>query len=211
VGGEAPVRVDIRVIAATNRDLLREVRERTFREDLYYRLNVFPVRLPPLRERRDDIPLLVQFLVKKFALRIGKRLDQVSRATMQRLVEYPWPGNIRELQNVLERAVILASGDDLEIGPDLLPVSSPVPADRRQPGPEPAPPTTLPAETGPTADKGQPTLEAVERDYILAVLRQTHGIITGPRGAAKILDLHPSTLRNRMKKLGIARSPHHTW
>src|SRR5207245_6750826 len=113
---------------ATNRDLPRAVQEKTFREDLFYRLNVFPVRLPPLRERRDDIPLLVHFLVKKFALRIGKHLDGVSRATMQRLLEYAWPGNIRELENVLERAIILATGDVLEIGPDLLPVSSPAAA-----------------------------------------------------------------------------------
>src|SRR5262249_44643277 len=116
VGGTAPVRVDVRVIAATNRDLLQEVQEKKFREDLYYRLNVFPVRLPPLRERPDDIPLLVHYLTNKFMLRIGKRLQGVSRATMQRLVEYPWPGNVRELENVLERAVILATGDSLEIG-----------------------------------------------------------------------------------------------
>src|SRR5262249_34398605 len=94
VGGIAPIRVDVRVIAATNRDLLKATRDKTFREDLYYRLNVFPIHFPPLRERRDDIPLLVHFLVAKFALRIGKRLDGVSEATMQRLLEYPWPGNI---------------------------------------------------------------------------------------------------------------------
>src|SRR6202011_106571 len=98
VGGTVPIRVDVRVIAATNRDLLKAVQEKAFREDLYYRLNVFPIQLPPLRERRDDIPLLVQFLMNKFALRIGKRLDSVSQRTMQRLQEYPWPGNIRELE-----------------------------------------------------------------------------------------------------------------
>ena len=211
VGGSAPIRVDVRVIAATNRDLLKEVQEKTFREDLFYRLNVFPVRLPPLRERRDDIPLLVHFLVKKFALRIGKHLDGVSRATMQRLMEYPWPGNIRELENVLERAVILASEDALEIGPDLLPLSSPAPAARQQPGPEPVPPNHLLAVPQQTADKRQPSLEAVERNYILTVLQQTNWVITGPRGAAKLLDLHPSTLRNRMKKLGITRASHHIW
>jgi transcriptional regulator with GAF, ATPase, and Fis domain len=111
VGGDAPIRVDVRVIAATNRDLLKEVQQKTFREDLFYRLNVFPVQLPPLRERRDDIPLLVHFLVKKFALRIGKHLDGVSRATMQRLIGYPWPGNIRELENLIKRYVILGSED----------------------------------------------------------------------------------------------------
>src|SRR5262249_29243988 len=160
--------------------LLKEVREKTFREDLYYRLNVFPLRLPPLRERPDDIPLLVHFLVQKFALRIGKRLDGVSGAAMQRLTEYPWPGNIRELENVLERAVILAHGDSPEIGPDLLPLSTPAPAARQQPGPEPAPPNSLLAVPQRTADQRQPSLEAVERDYILTVLRQTNWVITGP-------------------------------
>src|SRR5437660_2759833 len=121
VGGDTPIRVDVRVIAATNRDLLKEVQEKTFREDLFYRLNVFPVRLPPLRERRDDIPLLVHFLVNKFALRIGKHLDEVSPRTMQRLQEYPWPGNVRELENILERAVILTTGSTLDIAPDFLP------------------------------------------------------------------------------------------
>jgi PAS domain S-box-containing protein len=209
VGGAAPIRVDVRVIAATNRDLLKEVQEKTFREDLFYRLNVFPVRVPPLRERRDDIPLLAHFLVKKFAKRIGKQLDGVSRATMQHLMEYPWPGNIRELENVLERAVILASEGILEIGPEILPLSGQPPAARHQPGPDPVPPNYLLAGPLSTADQGQPCLAAVERNYILTVLQQTNWVITGPRGAAKLLDLHPSTLRNRMKKLGITRGSHH--
>jgi transcriptional regulator with GAF, ATPase, and Fis domain len=211
VGGDAPIRVDVRVIAATNRDLLKEVQEKMFREDLFYRLNVFPVGLPPLRERRDDIPLLVHSLVKKFALRIGKHLDGVSRATMQRLMEYAWPGNIRELENVLERAVILATEDALEIGPELLPFSSPTPAAQQYPGPEPVPANYLLAVPQQTADQPQPSLEAVERDYILTVLQQTNWVITGHRGAAKLLDLHPSTLRNRMKKIGITRASHHLW
>jgi PAS domain S-box-containing protein len=211
VGGAAPIRVDVRVIAATNRDLVKEAQEKTFREDLFYRLNVFPIRLPPLRERRDDIPLLVQFLVKKLALRIGKHLHGVSRATMQRLMEYPWPGNIRELENVLERAVILASEGALEIGPDLLPLSVPVPTPQPQPDPGLVPPKHLLAVPQPTADMPQPSLEAVERNYILTVLQQTSWVITGPRGAAKLLDLNPSTLRNRMKKLGITRASHHIW
>src|SRR5262249_5081585 len=121
VGGTAPVRVDVRVIAATNRDLLQEVREKRFREDLYYRLNVFPVRLPPLRERRDDIPLLVHCRVNKCGRRVGKRPEGGGGATMRRLVESPWPGNVRELENVLERAVILATGAMLEVAPDPLP------------------------------------------------------------------------------------------
>jgi PAS domain S-box-containing protein len=221
VGGGAPIRVDVRVIAATNRDLLKEVQERRFREDLYYRLNVFPIRLPPLRERRDDVPLLVHFLVNKFALRIGKRLDGVDRQTMQRLQWYPWPGNIRELENVLERAVILTTGPMLDIAPDLLPAPAAPTAEERPNRPQPilSAPGGEDRVSGKDADddlalavaqqssgKPRPTLEDVERDYILSVLRQTNWLITGPRGAAKILDLHPSTLRNRIKKLGIARS-----
>jgi transcriptional regulator with GAF, ATPase, and Fis domain len=211
--------VDVRVIAATNRDLLQEVQEKRFREDLYYRLNVFPVRLPPLRERHDDIPLLVKFLVTKFALRIGKRLEGVSRRTMERLQAYPWPGNVRELENVLERAVILMTGSTLDIPPDLLPTLAPAC--------NPEPQTHLPeggesgergvrredAEGRPAPSAAQhhpgrslPCLEAVERDYILTVLQHTNWIITGPRGAATVLGLHPSTLRSRIKKLGISRS-----
>jgi transcriptional regulator with GAF, ATPase, and Fis domain len=210
VGGAAPVRVDVRVIAATNRDLLKEVRGQAFREDLFYRLNVFPVHLAPLRQRRDDIPLLVHFLVNKFAPRIGKHLDALGGATMQRLMEYPWPGNVRELENVLERAVILATGGVLEIGPDLLPSSNPAPA-AQQPVAEADQSGYLLAVPQSTPDGRQPSLEAVERNYILTVLRQTNWVITGPRGAAGILDMHPSTLRNRMKKLGITRASHHIW
>jgi PAS domain S-box-containing protein len=211
VGGAGPVRVDVRVIAATNRDLLKEVREKRFREDLYYRLNVFPVRLPPLRERRDDIPLLVHYLMNKFMLRVGKRLEGVSRPTMQRLVEYPWPGNVRELENVLERAIILATGDSLEVGAYLLPRSGPAPAAGQQPDEVPEPANYLLAVPRKTADNRQPTLEAVERNYILTVLQQTDWVITGPRGAAVVLELNPSTLRNRMKKLGITRASRDIW
>jgi formate hydrogenlyase transcriptional activator len=205
VGGDGPIRADVRVIAATNRDLLKEVQEKTFRGDLFYRLNVFPICLPPLRERRDDIPLLVRFLVKKLTLRIGKQLDGVSLATMQILTDYPWPGNIRELENVLERAVILTSEDAPEIGPDLLPLSSPAPTARQQPGPEDVPHNHLLVVTQKAPNEPGPSLEAVERNYILTVLRQTNWVITGPRGAAQLLDLPPSTLRNRMKKLGLTR------
>jgi PAS domain S-box-containing protein len=206
VGGTAPIRVDVRVIAATNRDLLQEVREKRFREDLYYRLNVFPVRLPPLRERPSDIPLLVHFLVNKFAPRVGKRLDGVSRETMERLEEYPWPGNVRELENVLERAVILATGPTLEVAPDLLPAKAlPGPAEERpQPEVSGAP---VPAATKQAPGQPLPHLEAVERNYIVTVLQHTNWVITGPRGAATVLGLNPSTLRSRIKKLGISRAP----
>ena len=181
-GDGASIKVDIRVLAATNRDLLQAVREKTFREDLYYRLNVFPIALPPLRERKEDIPLLVHFLVQKFATRIGKRIDGVTEPTMRRLIDYPWPGNIRELENVLERAVILTTGTTLGVVPDFVPVSDAAPAAREQ-----------------------LTLESVERDHIVTVLQQTDWVIEGPRGAARLLGLHANTLRNRMKKLGIAR------
>jgi transcriptional regulator with GAF, ATPase, and Fis domain len=209
--------VDVRVIAATNRDLLQEVRDKRFREDLYYRLNVFPVRLPPLRERRDDIPLLVHFLVNKFAQQLGKRLDGVGPETMRRLQDYPWPGNVRELENVLERAVILATGPTLEVAPDLLPAPAAVSSEASGVRSEDEGPSSLltphsssqaPAPAPQAAGQPLPHLEDVERDYIVTVLRQTNWLITGPRGAAKILGLHANTLRNRMKKLGITRPAH---
>jgi formate hydrogenlyase transcriptional activator len=187
VGGSAPIKVDIRVLAATNSDLLDAVQQKKFREDLYYRLNVFPIFLPPLRERAEDIPLLVHYLIPKFATRIGKRVDGVTEQTMKRLVNYPWPGNVRELENVLERAVILATGPMLDILPELVP----------------APDAAL------AAAQQQSTLETVERDHILAVLHKTEWVVEGPRGAARILGLHANTLRNRMKKLGITRATHH--
>jgi formate hydrogenlyase transcriptional activator len=208
VGGTGPIRVNVRVIAATNRDLLKEVQEKRFREDLYYRLNVFPVRLPPLRERQEDIPLLVHFLVNKFAPRVGKRLEGVSRETMQRLQEYPWPGNVRELENVLERAVILATGPTLEVAPDLLAAKALTRPAEGQAQPEGAGSAPVAAAAPQAAGQPQPSLEAVERDYIVTVLRQTNWLITGPRGAAKVLGLHANTLRNRMKKLGITRPMH---
>jgi PAS domain S-box-containing protein len=188
VGGTASIKVDVRVLAATNRNLHKAVQEKSFREDLFYRLSVFPLRLPPLRERTEDIPLLVQFFVNNFATRIGRRLDRVGPESMQRLGAYPWPGNVRELENVLERAVILANGPVLEVGPDVLPIID-----------APKPPAAV-ASSG--------SLEDVEREHILTVLCQTEWVIDGPRGAAKVLHLHPNTLRSRLKKLGISRSRH---
>jgi PAS domain S-box-containing protein len=189
VGGSVAIKVDVRILAATNRDLLKAVREKTFREDLYYRLNVFPLHLPPLRERTGDIPLLVHFLVNRFATRIGKRIEGVARETMKRLIAYPWPGNIRELENILERAVILANTPALEIGADIL-QSMPV------------------VEATETPVAASATLEEMEKNHILIVLQQTAWVIDGPRGAARILGLHPNTLRSRMKKLGIRRVDH---
>ena len=190
VGGSAPIRVDVRVLAATNRDLVKAVRDKQFREDLYYRLSVFPLLVPPLRDRQDDIPSLALFLLNKFASRIGKRIDGIDKDTMRRLLAYVWPGNVRELENVVERAVILTRGTTLEIGADVLSSSVEV-SPREQPAISPF-----------------ATLEATQREHILAALRQTGGIVGGPRGAAKILALHPNTLRSRMKKLGIHHAPH---
>jgi transcriptional regulator with GAF, ATPase, and Fis domain len=188
VGGTAPIRADVRVLAATNRDLLQAVRDKAFREDLYYRLSVFPIHLPPLRDRKEDLPLLVHFLVSKVAARVGKHVEGVSAATMQRLLAYPWPGNVRELENILERAVILSNGPLLEIAAAILPATGTVGA----------------------ASAGTPALrlETVERNHIAAVLTQTGGVIEGLNGAAAVLGLHPSTLRSRIKKLGISRSAH---
>ena len=158
VGGTSPRKVDVRVIAATNRELKKAVHEKTFREDLYYRLSVFPIRLPPLRERSEDIPLLAQYLLNKFAAKIARRIHGIDTATLKRLMAYQWPGNVRELQNVLERALILATGPTLKVDPDVL-----------------APPGS--ENTGIRSA----TLEDVELNHILAVLGQTNWVIDGPR------------------------------
>jgi formate hydrogenlyase transcriptional activator len=204
VGGDTPVRVDVRVIAATNRNLLAEVQNKNFREDLYYRLHVFPICLPPLRERREDIPQLVQFLVSKFAQRIGKRIEAVSQQTMRRLEEYAWPGNIRELENVLERAVILSTGTTLEIASDLLASTPGVARIDQQPEADASGEATA-TTLSEAASQALARLDTVERDHIVTVLRHTDWVVTGPHGAAQILGLNPSTLRSRIKKLGISR------
>jgi transcriptional regulator with GAF, ATPase, and Fis domain len=197
VGGTHPIKVDVRVIAATNRDLVKSIREGKFREELYYRLNVFPIALPPLRDREGDVPLLVHFLVRRFAARVGVRIESVGKATMERLALYSWPGNIRELENVLERAVILSNGSTIEIDSDVFAS----PTAERTPG----------AELLAAASPGQPppfeSLESSMRSHILAALDQSGWVIDGRRGAAKILGLHQNTLRSRMKKLGIVRAP----
>ena len=120
VGGKSPIRVDVRVIAATNRDLLAAVRQKTFREDLYYRLNVFPIVVPPLRDRKGDVPLLAHYLTRKCGRRIGKPVETIDGDSLERLAAYPWPGNVRELENVIERALILSTGSVLEIDPELV-------------------------------------------------------------------------------------------
>lgn len=200
VGSSRTVHVNVRIIAATNRNLEESVRVGAFRSDLYYRLNVLPLQVPSLRERRSDIPQLVMFFLERFSKRAGKKLDAVSRPTMQRLENYSWPGNIRELQNIIERGVVLSRSSILELGPDFLPLE---PSAAARPGD--AEGTASAPQPDPIADDAGPSLREVERRHILAVLQQTGGVIDGPKGAATILELHPNTLRSRMKKLRIAR------
>jgi formate hydrogenlyase transcriptional activator len=192
VGSSRTVRVDVRVIAATNRDLDRAVLEGKFRDDLLYRLNVFPVRVPPLRERKSDIGPLVTFFTTGLARRLGKSLQGFSTRSMERLLQYDWPGNVRELQNVVERAGILSPGPVLELDEPLTGGGAPAGDDR----PVPA--------GGISSRGGFATLEDAERTHVLRVLRATRGVVGGHRGAAAILGLPPNTLRSRMKKLGIA-------
>jgi len=196
VGSNRTVRVDVRVIAATNRDLEAAVREGRFRADLFYRLNVVPLPVPPLRERRSDIPQLAAFFLARYAARFGKKVNGLSPDAAARLLAYEWPGNVRELQNVIERAVVLARGPVLELDREL-----PAPA-RAEVGPVPGPAPGL----GPAGLVG--TLEEIERRHILSALVQSRGVIEGPRGAAAILKVHPNTLRSRLEKLGIKRQGH---
>jgi formate hydrogenlyase transcriptional activator len=179
LGSADNIRADVRVIAATNRDLSQDVQARRFRADLFYRLNVYPIGVPPLRQRREDIPLLVEHFVRVLSKKIGKEITSVAPSALEVLRIYVWPGNVRELANVIERAVITTTGTVLQI-------SNPM--------------ETLPAAVPHKLSK---TLEEVEREYIIAVHKATGGRIEGPEGAAKVLGLHPSTLRTRMKKLGI--------
>jgi formate hydrogenlyase transcriptional activator len=184
LGGTRTIKVDVRLVAATHRDLGKMVADGRFREDLFYRLNVFPVVLPPLRERRDDIPRLVRHFTQQFARRMGRQIKTIPSAVMDALVAYPWPGNVRELQNVIERAVILTPGPALEV-----PLSdlSPVPVTIR----------------GTAATPG--TLIDAEREHILGVLRETGWALGGPNGAAARLGMKRTTLQSRMKRLGISR------
>jgi transcriptional regulator with GAF, ATPase, and Fis domain len=181
VGGSQTFTVNVRVIAATNRDLEQQVRAGQFRSDLYYRLNVFPIHVPPLREREGDIPLLVQFFVRKFTVQQGKKIKRIPERMMTALQRYHWPGNIRELEHVVERAVILSEGPELE-------------------------PIEWLTAGGPQSriDKVL-TLEDLEREHIRTVLEQTNWRVSGEKGAAGLLGLKPTTLEARMKKLGLAR------
>jgi formate hydrogenlyase transcriptional activator len=183
LGSTRTLRTDARLIAATNRDLAALVDEQQFRADLFYRVNVFPVHVPALRERPEDIPLLVRHFAQQFARRMHKTIETIPSDTMQGLIRYPWPGNIRELQNIIERAVIVSPGPVLQVPvADLHPRAAPA-------GPMP-----------------QDTLEEAERQHILAVLKATKWVVGGPNGAAVRLGVKRSTLQFRMGKLGIARS-----
>jgi len=180
LGSSHTIKVDVRIIATTNRDLEEEIRKGRFRQDLYYRLNVFPITVPPLRQRKDDIPLLVQAFIARYSRKVGKEITSIQKETMKALQDYPWPGNVRELESVIERAVILCPGPVLQLADKLLVSSSHLSSAVR-------------------------TLEETERNQILKILSETRWRIEGTDGAAAILGLHPSTLRARMHKLGIAR------
>jgi formate hydrogenlyase transcriptional activator len=181
LGSTRTIKVDLRLVAATNRDLARMVADGRFRADLYYRLNVFPLVIPPLRERRDDIPPLVRHFTQRFARRMGRRIEAIPGAIMDALVSYPWPGNVRELQNVIERAVILSPGPALQ-----------VPLGDLQSAVKQAPAEAV-------------TLAEAEREHILGTLWKTGWVVAGPKGAAARLGMKRSTLQEKMRKLGIFR------
>ena len=203
VGSSQPVRVNVRVIAATNRNLEEAIKTGRFRDDLFYRLNVFPVEVPPLRERRSDISKLATFFAFQCSKKLGKNIEGISQDTMDRISGYSWPGNVRELQNVIERAVILCQEPILELNPDLAPIPTHEVMPRAPKRLSEAEPAAYSSSAPPTLS----TLREVERGHILAVLKQTGGVIEGPKGAARILNVNPNTLRHRISKLGIKRSP----
>ena len=181
VGGNRTIKTDVRVIAATNKDLRREVNEGRFRMDLFYRLNVFPVHVPPLRERGNDIPVLVDYFATRLAARTGKKISQIEKRSISAMQQYTWPGNIRELQNVIERCVILAEGEVLKVEPSMLMQDSPAVA------------------AAPLSTSSEPARKA----QIEAVLRETRGKVYGPQGAAVRLGLPATTLDSQMRVLGI--------
>ena len=186
LGSSRTLRVDVRVVAATNADLSKLVEEKKFRSDLYYRLNVFPINVPPLRERTEDIPVLVHFFANKFAQQMKRPIESIPKEVMSALVNYHWPGNIRELQNLVERAVILSKGSTLAVPLDQVKES-----------------------TASNHTNGSVTLESVERDHILRILSESSWVIGGPKGAAARLGLNRTTLNHRMRKLGITRPQLH--
>src|SRR5215813_243454 len=188
LGGTHTKKVNVRLVAATNRNLEKMIEERQFRNDLYYRLKVFPIRIPPLRERKEDIPLLVRYFAEKFARQMQKSIDSIPAEAMARLQAWQWPGNVRELENLIERSVILSTGTTLQV-----PLSEVTPSAA----------AVMPA--APAAS----SLEATDREHIIKVLRETRGVLAGPNGAAYRLGLKRTTLQYKMKKLGITRD--HWW
>ncbi len=186
LGGTRTLRVNVRLVAATNRDLAKMVAERQFRSDLYYRLNVFPLTLPPLRDRPEDIPLLVRYFVQQHARRLKRTIESIPTESMTALTRYPWPGNVRELENFIERSVLLSPGPVLRVATEAL------------------------VALMDTADSDGATLADAERDHIVAALKQTNWVIGGPSGAAARLGMKRTTLISRMQKLGISRPQHIT-
>ena len=178
LGSSHTIKVDVRIVATTNRDLEDEVRKGRFRQDLYYRLNVFPITVPPLRQRREDIPLMVEAFVDRYARKFRKEITSIPKETMSALQDYPWPGNVRELESIIERAVILCPGPALQLADNLATSQE---------------------------SSNLKTLEETERNQIFKILSETRWRIEGKNGAADILGLHPSTLRARMHKLKIVR------
>ncbi len=201
VGGTATIRADVRVVAATNRDLRAAIEAGTFRSDLYYRLNVFPIELPPLRERREDIRALAEVFVERYARRAGKTIRCISDSTLALLEAYPWPGNIRELQNVVERSVIMCESDVFSIDEGWLPHE----ATRAQQAHRPFQLLQFPAAAVHPRESSPPTvtLDEIERDAIVHALRSVNWMVGGADGAAAILGLKRTTLQGRMRKLGI--------
>ncbi len=188
LGSPKMVKVNVRIIAATKRDLKEEVKKRRFREDLFYRLNVFPLTIPPLRMRKEDIPLLAQHFVERYSRKMGKKIDSIPQRTLDQMLDYHWPGNVRELEHVIERSVITTTGNSLAVKEQLL---------------------NEPSSTTVSGNDAVKDFLSNERDHLLEVLALTNWKIEGPDGAASILDIHPSTLRYKLKKLGIKRPFRH--
>jgi transcriptional regulator with GAF, ATPase, and Fis domain len=183
LGSPRTIKTNVRIIAATNRDLAKEIKTGKFREDLFYRLSVFPITIPPLRQRKDDIQLLINHFVAKFNIKIGKKIESVSKQSLNALHEYHWPGNVRELESIIERAVIICQGNTLQIFEKFEAIKNTV---------QSSDPDTRP-------------LVEMEHDHILQVLKRTGWRIEGAKGAAILLGLNASTLRARMRKYGISR------
>ena len=197
LGGNRTQRVDVRVVAATNADLSKQVAERAFRSDLYYRLNVFPIQIPALRDRAEDIPLLVRYFVQKLSRRLNKAVEYIPADTMDALASYSWPGNIRELENLIERAVLLSPGKELRVPLSEIKSSSSVATE---------PSSSFASRTSSTSLASSiSTLEDAERQHILRALKHTQWRVAGPKGAAVLLGMKRTTLQARIRKLGIRR------